>query len=143
MANQTRLLGFNLKKIEVQREDKAPEKVDIVSDIKIENAEKHNVELVGEDALKIDFEFKLTYKDFAKLSMQGFLILMVEDKIFKEALKEWKKNKKLPKDLNMGIINLILQKCSLRALQLEEEMGLPLHIQMPRVKIQDAEQSGN
>jgi|APSaa5957512622_1039677.scaffolds.fasta_scaffold123578_1 hypothetical protein len=143
MANQTRLLGFNFRRIEVERQDQSPEKVDIVSDIKFENVEKHRVDLVNEEALKIDFEFKLTYKDFAKLSMQGAIILMVDDKAFKDALKEWKKNKKLPKDLNQGLINLILQKCSLRALQLEEEMGIPLHIQMPKVKIQDPEQSGN
>jgi len=94
MANQTRLLGFNFRRIEVERQDQSPEKVDIVSDIKFENVEKHRVDLVNEEALKIDFEFKLTYKDFAKLSMQGAIILMVDDKAFKDALKEWKKNKK-------------------------------------------------
>jgi len=72
--------------------------------------------------------------------MQGFIILMVDDRSSKEALKEWKKNKKLPKDLNQGLINLILQKCSIRALQLEEEMGIPFHIAMPRVKISDSEE---
>ena len=49
----------------------------------------------------------------------------------------WNKDKKMPENFRMTLFNLILRKSSLKALQLEEEMNLPTHIQLPTLKIGD------
>ena len=47
---------------------------------------------------------------------------------------DWK-DKKMPDDFRNTLFNLILRKASLKALQLEEEMNLPIHMQLPTLKI--------
>ena len=58
---------------------------------------------------------------------------------FNKVLEGWKE-KNLPDDFRLSIFNLILKKSSLKALQLEEELNIPLHIAMPFLKPQDASQ---
>jgi hypothetical protein len=50
-------------------------------------------------------------------------------------LKKWK-NKKIEDEVRVPLFNLILTKCNLKALQFEEEFGLPTHIPFPRVSPQ-------
>ena len=58
---------------------------------------------------------------------------------FNKVLEGWKE-KNLPDDFRLSIFNLILKKSSLKALQLEEELNIPLHIAMPFLKPQDTSQ---
>ena len=51
----------------------------------------------------------------------------------KKIKKEWKK-KKLPDAYRALIINVVLKKSNLKALELEDEMGLPLHLPLPSIK---------
>ena len=48
--------------------------------------------------------------------------------------------KNLPEEFRLSVFNLILKKSSLKALQLEEELNIPLHIAMPFLKAQDKSQ---
>ena len=56
-------------------------------------------------------------------------------KKIKEILKQWK-NKKISEDFKIPLFNLILRKSNVKTLELEEEMGLPLHIPLPHLKNQ-------
>jgi len=38
---------------------------------------------------------------------------------------------------SLAITNIILQKASIKALELEEELGLPPHIRLPSVKLNE------
>ena len=46
----------------------------------------------------------------------------------------WKKDKQLPKDLAPKILNTILAKCNIKALNLTQEVNLPPHIRLPILK---------
>jgi hypothetical protein len=58
---------------------------------------------------------------------------MAESKIIKDFIKQWKQ-KKLPEEHRILIFNVILKKSNLKAMQLEDELNLPLHIPLPSVK---------
>mgnify|MGYP001576040919 FL=1 len=60
---------------------------------------------------------------------------MVDKELSKEFIKSWK-NKEIPKDRMINLYNFILKKCSVRALQLEEDLNLQPHIPFPQVKQQ-------
>jgi len=55
----------------------------------------------------------------------------------KDILAAWKDKKVLDK-VRMPLINLIMNKCTLKALQIEEEFNLPLHIRMPQLVAPDS-----
>ena len=136
-----RLVGFSLNKISVEKSFKKFENVNINTKIDISAIEEAKSDFFKfkEDAIVISFSFQIDYSpDLAKLELAGNLILAVDSKISKEVLKSWK-DKKLPDDFRMMLFNLILKKSTLKALELEEELNLPLHIPIPSFKKSDKE----
>ena len=105
------------------------------------NVEREKVELLRDtEAIKTSFKFAIFFKDPEKklesqneVSFEGSILLALEKEEAKEFLKAWKK-KEVPKDKVLPLYNFILKKCSVRALQLEEELGLPSHIPFPQIK---------
>jgi hypothetical protein len=129
-----RLLGFNFLKILAERRpDFKGELPNIESNIDIKSIEQQKTDLLKEETLKLEFNFVLNYKDLGKIEMNGNLIVMFSLKISKQILEDWKE-KRLPENIRLPILNLILQRSSLKALQLEEEIGLPLHVRLPTLQ---------
>jgi len=137
---EIKLLGFNFIKLSVEKNPEFKGNHSIESNIDIKSIEKHKIELLKDEAVKVNFNFVLNYKELGKVEIFGDLLLMLDEKTKKEVLEEWK-DKKLPNNIRVLILNIILQKSSLKALQLEEELGLPFHMQMPRLSLEDSKQS--
>ena len=112
----------------------------IESNIDLKSIEKHKLELLREEAVKVVFNFVLNYKELGKVEIAGDLLLLLDEKTKKEVLDDWK-DKKLPNDIRLIILNIILQKSSLKALQFEEELGLPFHMQLPSLQLQNSKQA--
>lgn len=140
MANKEfRLLSFQFDKILVEKDPLFKGKLEETnSNIDIKNIEKEKVNLIDKEPLKLEFVFSLKFGSMGKLEMGGRVFFLLDKESEDSALKEWK-SKKLPENLRLILLNLILQKSTLRALQLEEEIGLPFHIQLPRLQIQKEE----
>lgn len=134
-----KLLGFNFTKIQVEKFKDNVENLKIgtridVSDI---NEAKTGILKTKDEILAIKFLYGLDYEPgMAKIDLQGNLIVSLESKKAREILREWK-DKKIPHDFKTTLFNLILRKSGLKALQLEEEMNLPIHMQLPTLKIQE------
>ena len=127
------IIGFNLTKILVEREEKIEGKLEVKQNIDISDVSKEKIPFSEGDAIRIKFNFTVTYDpDFAKLNLEGYLILMVDKNEIKKFLKSWK-NKKLPDESKVSLFNFIMGKCNIKALNLEDELNLPLHVPMPRI----------
>jgi hypothetical protein len=50
--------------------------------------------------------------------------------------KLWKK-KEMPNAMRLPIFNFILRKCTAKALTLQDELGLPTHIPLPRFDLEE------
>jgi len=50
----------------------------------------------------------------------------------------WKKDKKIPQEITANIINTVLIKSNIKTLALSQEVNLPPHLQMPRVKAKES-----
>lgn len=131
------IIGFNFEKISAEREipKEVKDKLEINSNINIKDIIQEKVEIVKDKLpLKFSFEFLITYNpQVAKILFQGFAILLFDKEKAKEILKKWK-NKKIEDDIRIPLFNFILTKCNIRALQLEEELNLPLHIPLPKIQ---------
>ena len=55
-------------------------------------------------------------------------------KDIKEAEKQWKKDKKIPKEIVEEMMSHILSKCNIEALLMSREINLPPPIPLPKVK---------
>jgi len=132
------IIGFNYTKVSAEkkgdfREVKNPKDRKISANIEFEDVKKEKVVLLGEDVLRISFNFSIAYEPkIANLNFNGFILAKTDKDTLKKAIKDWKK-KKLPQEMNIPLSNLVLTRCTLRAFQLEEELGLPTHINLPKI----------
>jgi len=133
-----RIIGFNFTKISVEKLKalgavdnlKANTEIDVPEIKKIESKEL----TIKGDLIETKFSYKIKYEpEFANVELEGRIVLSVEPKMSKEILKQWK-NKIMLEDFRLFIFNVILRRSTLKALQLEEEIGLPLHMSMPSFK---------
>lgn len=128
-----RIIGFNFSKISIERKEKLEGKLEINQNVDIKEVVKEEVPFSSQEALKVKFNFSIIYsKGFAKLEFEGQVILLPEKDEMKKFFKSWK-DKKIPEDSRVGLFNFIMGKCNIKALELEDELNLPLHVPMPKL----------
>jgi len=136
------IIGFNLKKILVERKGLVRGEVKVNARMNITDVKKQQVKITsGKDVLSFDFDFAIFYKgvsdhvgNIADIIFEGNVLYLVDPKESKKVLDEWK-NKQIPQELKVRLLNTILAKCNIKALVLEEDMGLPAHIPLPKFKV--------
>ncbi|MEK6917493.1 MAG: hypothetical protein AABW51_00955 [Nanoarchaeota archaeon] len=136
-----KLLGFNFTRINAERNSTNFKGVNINTKMDILDISEAKADIFNskESLLNLKFSFSLNYEpDFAKIFFEGNTLVSVDPKISKEVLSTWK-DKNAPEAFNLFILNSILRKSTLKALQLEEELGIPLHIQLPSLKKDEIE----
>ena len=139
-----KVLGFNFSKISVEKFPNTGKKEDLklntnidISDIRPVKADmlKTKEELMG-----IKFSYNIKYDpDYAKIEFSGDILLSIDPKLAKDVFKEWK-DKKYPEDFQLFVYNVILRKSNIKALELEDEMNLPLHFPLPSLKKSESKQ---
>ncbi len=134
MVKEIKLAAFKYNKISVERADEFKGELKITPNINIKSIDKHKVETSKQDFLKVGFKFGVDYNGLGKVELEGLMTLVVDAKTQKEVIDSWK-DKKLDNTINILILNIIMQKASLKALELEDTMNLPLHVQIPRLQL--------
>ena len=130
------VIGFHLTKISVERKDRITGQVNVKTNLKISDVkEEERIAEVAKDmtSLRFDFEFKIDYEPkAANLLFVGHVLDVEKDEDAKKILKNWK-NKKIDDELRLRISNHVWLRCNIKALLLEEEIGLPIHLPLPRL----------
>ncbi|MCS7134254.1 MAG: hypothetical protein NZ889_00120 [Candidatus Pacearchaeota archaeon] len=128
------IIGFSFDKILVEKLNTAKGNIKINVRIDIKEITKEELKFGEKETIKISFVFSVEYEPkIASLSLEGNVFFTEESKKIKKILDGWK-NKKLEEEIRASIFNFIITKCNVKALQLEEELGIPFHLPMPRVK---------
>jgi len=139
------ILGFNLTKISASRTQKVLPNPMINTNIEFSGVDKEEIEALKEDdAIKISFKFSVDYADAkdkekknpdveGKVEFEGIILLSASKDEAKEIFKSWKK-KQVPDGVRIPLFNVILRKCSSKALDLEDQIGLPLHLPFPQIQ---------
>ncbi|MEX0920573.1 MAG: hypothetical protein WDZ69_03265 [Candidatus Pacearchaeota archaeon] len=134
-----KVVGFNFSKISIERmKDSLNSKEELKANTSIDVSEikevKSHILKTKEQVLDAKFTYGIKYDPgFAEINIGGNIIVTIEPKLAKEVLKQWK-NKKMPEDFKVFLFNTILKKSTLKALYLEEELNLPLHMPLPSFK---------
>ncbi|MDO8623547.1 MAG: hypothetical protein Q7R52_04845 [archaeon] len=132
-----KFLGFNFTKINSERLNEFVKDLKIETNVDISSVEKTESDFFksDEELLVVKFKYSLNYTpELAKIYLEGNVLIAEDQKITKEILKGWK-DKDLPENFKMNVLNFVLRKVNFKALQLEEELNLPYHIPFPRVSV--------
>jgi len=125
-----RLIGFNFTKIQAERLKEKAESIKFGTKVNISSIEPidSNMLKTKEDIVKVNFNYILSYEpEFAKIEISGHAILALDSKMAKEVVKGFK-DKGTSDEFRVFILNIILRKVNIKALQLEEELNLPNHL---------------
>lgn len=130
-----KFIGFNLNKVMAEKLSSNYKGVKINTKIDINGIDLiESVYLKEEGIVRVKFTYSIEYsQNAAKIEIAGDILLGAEKKQAQEIVDGWK-DKKISEELRILIFNLILKKANVRALELEEQLNLPLHIPMPSLK---------
>ena len=145
------IIGFNFTKISGQLfpEYKEPS-FSMSTNIEFLDVQKEEIAaLKDKEAIKMVFAYTVSFnpkgeakgKEASKLgiiSFEGNILLSADKEESKEVLKAWKK-KEIPVGFKVPIFNLIIKKCTSKALHLEDELNLPAHIPIPTLSLEKEE----
>jgi hypothetical protein len=129
------IVGFSIKYINAERNKFKSDKLEIKSNINLEDPIEEIVPLSPKKTVSIPFSFTIEYSpDLAKISLKGNVILLPDEKDG-DLIKDWKEKQTDPK-IKIPLFNFIMNRCNLKSLMLEEELNLPPHIPFPKFSIE-------
>jgi len=136
MIENMKILGFNFSKLNIEKYKESLNNLQIKNEVDIlEVSEvKQDFFKTEEEMIGVKFMYNVIYSpDIAKVQTEGNMLIALDSKTAREILKDWKK-KSLPEEFRITMINIIFRKAGLKALELEDQMNLPLHMQMPSLR---------
>ncbi|MBN2052898.1 hypothetical protein JW756_05315 [Candidatus Woesearchaeota archaeon] len=139
------VIGFSFTKMIVEKTNPVKGKVSINNNVGIKNVEETKLNINSDrKALKLDFEFASTYEPgIGKIQLEGEVIYLAEKGRAEEAIKSWKKNKKIEKEMMTNVLNNVLAKCNVEALILSKDMNLPPPIPLPKVGMNEKKEAAS
>jgi hypothetical protein len=124
-----KLIGLRYIKISAQRNPDFNGQVSLNTNVQFKEISKADTK----DTLKIPYNFIVDYKELGKIEIEGILFVSTDSKTIK-TIEKAQKEKNYKTEEFTRISNLILQKSSVKAFELEDEFGLPIHIKLPEIK---------
>ncbi len=132
-------IGFNFDKISAEKFlDEIRGNINVKHNLSIKDLKEEEINLdKKQEALRFTFEFLLSYEpNIGSIRIEGHLLFLESPKKIKEIIQDWKKDKKIPKEIMQNLFNNILTKSNIKSLQLSQDINLPPHIPMPRLEQQ-------
>ena len=132
------VIGFNFRKITAERSSAPSGNVNISNNVSLKSVEEATVPVgsKSQKALRFNYEFNTKYDPkFGSIVIEGDVLYMTSNDIVESTLKNWKKNKKIEKEMLTPILNTILTKCSVKGLLISQDLNLPSPMQLPRVTV--------
>jgi hypothetical protein len=135
-----RIVTFHFSKISIEKLSdsfkgaKVNSKINI-SDIKV--VESETIKDKKEGIVRVNFAYDINYDpDMVEIKLEGKILLVLDKDQLKEVQENWK-TKKMSEEFRVSLFNVILRKANVKALELEEELNIPLHVPLPTLKKQD------
>jgi hypothetical protein len=133
------IVGFSFKKLLAERNNVNLGKLNIRNNVSLTDANEAELVLgaTRQKGIKFTFEFTVTYEPkVGQMILEGEILYISEPKKDEETLKNWKKDKKLPKELTEELVNTVLMRCNLEAMIMGRDVNLPLPLPVPVAKLE-------
>lgn len=131
-----KLIGFNYTKINAERPQVSKKFEKVAQNLTILDITKEELDLMKDsNVLQVTFSHTINYEPgFALIALEGIVLLQADQETIKNAVKEWKKDKKMTDDIKLALYKIILNRCALKSLNLEEALNIPHHMSLVNVK---------
>ena len=130
-----RYAGLRLQKIEAEKfKEPVGGNINVGSNFNLGTVEKEAdfTKEPSKPVFSFEFTYSIKYDEFAAISFKGIVYVEVDDKKLISSLE--KEGARVgDNDLRKFILDIVLAKTHVESLHLEEKLGLPFHIQSPRV----------
>ena len=130
---EMKLVGSRFTKVSGERKPDFSGDLSMKSNIQVISVDKVKE---AKDTIKVEYSFGIDYAELGEVEVKGLLFLSTDPKTIKDIQKAIK-DKKLDSQENIALTNLVMQKASIKAFELEEELGLPIHIKLPTIDIKN------
>lgn len=130
------IIGFNFDNLLAERTNKPEGNINIKQKIGIKEITSEKLPLnKNEDVLKFTFEFLVDYEpSIAKIHIKGHVLSLEDPKLSKDVMEKWKKSKKIDQEMMQDVFNVIVSKCTIKALSMSQDINVPPLIPLPRVQ---------
>lgn len=139
------VIGMVIRNITASKDAEIEGAVKVNNTTNLKDVRETELPALGKKGLAVEFEFRAGYeseklkRSFAEIAISGE-VLLVEPR-HEELLKVWKKDRKLPDETNIAIINAILRRCITKTLALSEDLNLPPPVALPFATTRKPEES--
>jgi len=132
------IVGISFNSIEARRNSLPKGEIKVNSIPKITDIKEVDVAGIDKKALALNFEFLTEYHpEVGNIRVEGEMIYMSDSSA--RILAQWKKEKTLPEDASVEVLNQLFRKCLLKVSVIAEDLQLPIPIQIPRVMAKSKE----
>tara|TARA_Y100000310_G_C20622970_1_gene784331 strand:+ start:847 stop:1257 length:411 start_codon:yes stop_codon:yes gene_type:complete len=130
------VIGFNFDSIQAEKTNKIQGKVNIKYNVGIKSLTKEKVDISSQDeVIKFNFEYKVEYQpNIGHITLKGHTLFLESKKKVKEIIDTWEKQNKIHAEIMEKVINSVLEKCTIKALNIESDLNLPPHMKLPKIK---------
>ncbi len=136
-GNPMTIVSINFTKLNAKRIKPLKGQIKIQNNINLKDVKPSEIGTGKgkKDALNITFSFKSNYEPkLGSIEIEGNLVYVGAEKEVKSAVTAWGKDKKVPPEIAQEALNNALSRCTLQALVMSRDIGLPPPIQLPTVK---------
>ncbi len=132
------IVGFNYTKITVEKTARPQGKIKVNNGLDITSVTKQPLAVArSKDVLTFTFTFTVTYNpSIGTIALTGDVTYLADPATITSTLDTWNKTKKISPQVSTEVLNIILTKCNIRALELAQELNLPAHLPLPNVNPQ-------
>ncbi|MDD5416644.1 MAG: hypothetical protein PHU12_01575 [Candidatus Aenigmarchaeota archaeon] len=127
------VISVNLKSIQATKNENLSGGIEVNNNVTPIDVRELDMPGIGKKGIVIDFQYISKYsvngEKVAEIKILGEVYYIGSD--MEEILKKWKKEKEMPEDPYIVIINTIFRRCAVKALQLAEDIQLPPPIGLP------------
>jgi len=129
------IVGFSFTRLLIDKKADFTSNEEFSSNVTITKVEEQEHKYSKEDNLaNFDFDFHVGYGKAGVIEFNGRIIYMGVKKEVHEIVEGWKKDKTMNSLTLKNILNTILYKCNVRALEMSELVNLPAPFSLPFIR---------
>jgi len=131
------MISFNFTKMDIEKKKAVTGKVNIGNNVVIKEVSEKDISFAKDQkGIQFNFEFTSKYEpDYGYINLNGEVLYLEEKARAKEIIDDWKKNKRVEKELMANVLNNVLMKCNIQALILSQSINMPPPIPLPKVNV--------
>lgn len=138
------IVGFHLEKTLAERTKKLQKGMKATHNITITSVQNEDIEFgkaSKKPGLKFTFEYNVDYQPkIGQVLIEGSVLYLDDEKIVKGILDSWKKDKSINQEITAQILNTAIVRCTVKALNMAQEVNLPPHMPIPTITPRGREQ---